>query len=698
MSRTKCTLALTAILCSLMLSQSPLYAAGQVLPDELTVNVGDIDKDGADETLVLTKRSIRSKLYKIGTWTAAKGFTRIEPFPVSTYRGYVEGKPVIRVNANVEPGGMLSVNFSDGRTLLDIGPVALKKIDVPAGKCTALMSTGNKVIPVKATRLSPTPGGYLVPPQPMRRIEVCMLIFSNYVNDVKGNMETAVSRCEQRLNDGDFAFARDIGVAWEVTSAVMMLDNSRFPRSFFHKMDGRRSHALITGFSGSVGRPHYYGGGWIFENVHAGLDVANLRHAASGLAHEAGHNFNGWHEIDRVDCMNGALSEVGPGNIQRMLQHCAKGPEELFPAVMYNGALPPLAMNDFANTTRDMPVTIDVLDNDYDGNGDTLLLQGVSARSWRGGTVALSADKKKAVYTPAKGYVGVDRFSYTVVDSTGVPSRTGKVKVDVRIDGGLASYLPLDKKDPALGGEHNGFYPDLGPYASHGIPYFIDHYGRARHRGARQYLDDELYKGVKGKALFHNGVKSQAVLSIPNVGDPGRASLSVSLWALFPPVGKIGGTLICKGGVLYAGGSSAQVSGWGISYGGKDGGFHFVGNVVRNIPGEAFALHSTKAVEPNKWYHLVMVMDRKAKKLRAWVNNEEVIASGSGANIPDGVINGNVPLVLFGGCVGKGMHAKPALVDELRIYTSVLTRKQVAELYAEGRDAEVPKLKIRTVK
>jgi len=696
MPGTKFTVGFIAILCSLMFLQSPLYAAGQVLPDELTVNVGDIDKDGADETLVLKKRSIRSKLYKIGTWTKADGFKKIKSFPVSTYRGYVKGKPVIRVNANIEPGGMLSVNFSDGRTMLNIGNVALKKIDVPAGKSTPLMSAGNKVIPVKATRVSPTPGGYLIPPQPMRRIEVCMLIYNNYVKDVKGNMETAVSRCEQRLNDADFVFARDIGVAWEVTSAIIMLDNSGFSRSFFHKMDGRRSHTLITGFSGSIGRPHHYGGGWIFENVHAGLNVANLRHAASGVVHEAGHNFNGWHEIDRVDCMNGALSEVGPGNIQRMLQHCAKGTEELFPAVIYNGALPPLAMNDFGNTTRDTPVAIDVLDNDYDGNGDTLLLQSVSEKSWRGGTVALSDDKKKAVYTPVKGFVGVDRFSYTVVDSTGVPSRTGKVKVDVRIDGGLASYLPLDKKDPALGGEHKGMYRDLGPYASHGIPYFVDHYGRSRQRGRRQYLDDELYKGVKGMALFHNGVKSQSLVSIPNVGDPGRASLSVSLWAIFPSVKGISGTLICKGGTIYAGQKSATVSGWGISYGAT--GFNFVGNVRRNISQEAFALHSTGAIQPNKWYHLVMVMDRKTKKLRAWVNNEEVIASGAEADIPDGVISAEPPMVLFANCVGKGLSARPALVDELRVYTSVLTPKQVAGLYAEGKDAEVPKLKIRTGK
>ena len=214
-------IAFIAILCLLMLSQSPLHAAGQVLPDELTVNVGDIDKDGADEILVLTKRSVRSKLYKIGTWTKADGVKKMEPFPVSTYRGYVKGKPVIRVNANIEPGGRLNVNFSDGRTMLGISDVYQKKIDIPGGKSTRLMSTGNKVVPLKPTRQSPTPGGYLVPPYPMRRVEVALLIFDNYVKDVDGDIETAVSRCEERINDADFFYAREIGVAWEVTYAVI---------------------------------------------------------------------------------------------------------------------------------------------------------------------------------------------------------------------------------------------------------------------------------------------------------------------------------------------------------------------------------------------------------------------------------------------------------------------------------------------
>ena len=31
-----------------------------VLPDNLTINAGDIDNDGQDEILVLTKRSLRS--------------------------------------------------------------------------------------------------------------------------------------------------------------------------------------------------------------------------------------------------------------------------------------------------------------------------------------------------------------------------------------------------------------------------------------------------------------------------------------------------------------------------------------------------------------------------------------------------------------------------------------------------------------
>jgi hypothetical protein len=78
--------------------------------------------------------------------------------------------------------------------------------------------------------------------------------------------------------------------------------------------------------------------------------------------------------------------------------------------------LPPVAEDDFATTPRDTPVTIDVLANDSDPDGDPLTVTSVgdpahgSATDNGDGTVT---------YTPDSGFVGDDSFPYTIGDGAG---------------------------------------------------------------------------------------------------------------------------------------------------------------------------------------------------------------------------------------------------------------------------------------
>ena len=88
---------------------------------------------------------------------------------------------------------------------------------------------------------------------------------------------------------------------------------------------------------------------------------------------------------------------------------------------------PPVPADDAATTPYQRAVTIDVLGNDTDPNGDTLT---VTARTTpeSGGTVSLSDGK--LVYTPAPGFSGVATFTYTVADGFG-GSATATVRVTV---------------------------------------------------------------------------------------------------------------------------------------------------------------------------------------------------------------------------------------------------------------------------
>jgi hypothetical protein len=76
----------------------------------------------------------------------------------------------------------------------------------------------------------------------------------------------------------------------------------------------------------------------------------------------------------------------------------------------------PAADDDEAITQEDTPVTIDVLGNDSDVEGDPLTVD--SATDGTNGTVA-TAEDGSVTYTPHPDFHGTDSFTYAVADSTG---------------------------------------------------------------------------------------------------------------------------------------------------------------------------------------------------------------------------------------------------------------------------------------
>ena len=100
----------------------------------------------------------------------------------------------------------------------------------------------------------------------------------------------------------------------------------------------------------------------------------------------------------------------------------------------------PLAVDDAAETPEDTPVTIAVLANDSDPDGDTLTVVEVSAPAH--GT-AVVADTGAVVYTPEPDYHGSDRFTYVVGDGSGL---TAQAAVEVTV---LPVSDPLQAVDDA---------------------------------------------------------------------------------------------------------------------------------------------------------------------------------------------------------------------------------------------------------
>ncbi len=105
----------------------------------------------------------------------------------------------------------------------------------------------------------------------------------------------------------------------------------------------------------------------------------------------------------------------------------------------------PVAVNDTANTLEDTPVTVAVLTNDSDPDGDALTVTEASAPN---GTVVINANGS-ITYTPRANFNGTDTITYTVSDGNGgfdtatVTVTVGAVN-DAPVTGGLPNLFDID--------------------------------------------------------------------------------------------------------------------------------------------------------------------------------------------------------------------------------------------------------------
>ncbi|MBO6949191.1 MAG: tandem-95 repeat protein, partial [Rhodospirillales bacterium] len=98
---------------------------------------------------------------------------------------------------------------------------------------------------------------------------------------------------------------------------------------------------------------------------------------------------------------------------------------------------PPVAVDDFATTNEDTPVTLDLLDNDSDLDGDDLTITQIDGQDVNPGdtvdvgfgTVTLNEDGT-ATFTPDENWNGTETFDYTITDGTETATATATIDVD----------------------------------------------------------------------------------------------------------------------------------------------------------------------------------------------------------------------------------------------------------------------------
>ena len=103
---------------------------------------------------------------------------------------------------------------------------------------------------------------------------------------------------------------------------------------------------------------------------------------------------------------------------------------------------PPVALNDLANTQPGVPVTIDVLANDFSVLNAIVPSTLAIVQQPHDGTVAIV--NSQVVYTPLAGYIGGDSFTYTVKDNKNHVSNVATVAIRVGDAVSLAGIAYVD--------------------------------------------------------------------------------------------------------------------------------------------------------------------------------------------------------------------------------------------------------------
>ena len=139
----------------------------------------------------------------------------------------------------------------------------------------------------------------------------------------------------------------------------------------------------------------------------------------------------------RIDDPATANTGVGPR------AYDDRGAYEFIPGSRSNTA--PSAVDDSVTTSPDTPVTVNVLANDTDPDGDTLTT--VSAGVPAHGTTVINSNGT-ITYTPSSGYTGSDQFGYAISDGRG-GTASAKVSISVTSGGGTTNTPPLAADDTA---------------------------------------------------------------------------------------------------------------------------------------------------------------------------------------------------------------------------------------------------------
>ncbi len=328
------------------------------------------------------------------------------------------------------------------------------------------------------TRLSlPADGG--VAGASCRR-ECVFLIDTDYLHyqNYGGTPAAATASVLLAVDTVDAVYEKHVGTSFTTSAVVIRADQASDPYAGLTAAGSLLDLArviwtgtteyerdLVHMFSGTDGSDGIGGVAWVGVVCNS-FGVGMSRFASSNVfCHEVGHNFGAGHCADEpCDTMCGGCLWMGPNDKIIMTTH-RDGVGCLAEDPSPDRPIPPDAQLDIVSVAGGSAANaLDVRANDTDYSCEPTVIGAVGASEAGAAiTVAGSAGEEVLLYTPPAGFVGLDRFVYTLVDADGLEDEA-EVRVSVTTPGtievgrGCASstqslQVAADLADPVLGAE-----------------------------------------------------------------------------------------------------------------------------------------------------------------------------------------------------------------------------------------------------
>jgi len=606
------------------------------------------DPDQGDLDVVLYKYNTRGDNFQVFTYDG----TTLTPYTtlpgVRSYRGYISNMENSKIAAVWYPDNTLYIKTFNGKgekngfevKNVDISQLTITKLNLP------IVNSPQKA-ERRLTSGFTTDHGWMIK------------------NDSR-TIDHAIAVFEFAVCQYDISIARDIGASMELNTLVFPTSEIVTRKNLFRPLESNNPDLNVTkvfwncwGSGGGAGRKQY-----CKTDYNTGRTSVSEKGFGS-LPHELGHTLDLGHYHNQQDAMHSNMFFLGRENSNRAIKHLKKDGDCLAVSTPnYTDPVHPYTPEDYAITSYNTPITIDVLENDIDYNHDVITIKDFDDTSLSGGSITQVGQKLE--YTPQQNFIGRDYFYYraqsgNVNDGTYYWNKA-KVFVDVRGENDLALHYSFEESEGTI-------INDSG-------------WGLVQHQGtSKASIETSSVDGIDGSKGIQFGVDKGVYLN--DVLDPLNKSLSISLWFNLDEVPSSSKDKK----MLFDSGNRGTLNNAGISMLIDADKIQFLAQ-QEDVDKTGSDRFKTVNWETGVWYHAVMVIDFEQHKLFGYLDGVELGSSEYTQDIPqDAVFKGYPGGINTRVSTAIGMRAtsKPEMnllvfmgkMDDFKIYTKALSSTEV---------------------